>query len=284
MAVRTAFIVALLSAGFARPSDDITEFALASEGHRPQAIAAGPDGNLWVTEVIKHKIVRISPAGEITEFPVPSKTVGVIQGITAGPDGNIWFTSREENMIRRLTPAGAFDGEFKIPSMAADKNSLTPGSWPRVIAPGPDGNLWFAEMAANKIARITPKGEITEFPVPTPDSKPYCVVTGPDKAIWFTESGVDKIGRLDPKTGAVSEFPLPSAKSLAREIVTGSDGNLWFTENTANKIGRIAPDGKITEFPISTKDAQPFCIAAGPDGNMWFTLQANRIARLSLRK
>ena len=33
-----------------------------------------------------------------------------------------------------------------------------------------------------------------------------------------------------------------------------------------------------------TKDAQPFCIAAGPDGNIWFTLQANRIARLSLKK
>src|SRR6185503_18318904 len=100
---------------FPKPGD-IVEFELASEGHRPQAIAAGPDGNLWVTEVIRHKIVRVTPAGQITEFPVPSKAVGVLQGIAAGPDGAIWFTSREENMIRRISPTGQFEGEFRIPS------------------------------------------------------------------------------------------------------------------------------------------------------------------------
>ena len=209
MLLRAAIAAVLLLA--ARKPGDITEFELSSEGHRPQAIAPGPDGNLWVSEVIKHKIVKITPAGQITEFPVPSKSVGVIQGIAAGPDGAIWFTSREENMIRRMTTAG----EFKIPSGAADKNSPVVGSWPREIAQGPDGNLWFAEMGANKIARITPKGEITEFPLPTPDSKPYCVVSGPDKALWFTESGVDKIGRIDPKSGTITEFPLPAAKSFS---------------------------------------------------------------------
>jgi hypothetical protein len=168
-----------------------------------------------VTDVIKHKIVR-DARGEITEFPVPSKTVGVIQGIAAGPDGAIWFTSREENMIRRMSPTGRFEGEFRIPSTSSDKFASN-GSWPRVIAAGPDGNLWFAEMAANKIARITAKGEITEFAIPTADSKPYCVATGPDQAVWFTESGADKIGRLDPKSGAIAEYPLPSPKSFPRE-------------------------------------------------------------------
>src|SRR5689334_18407534 len=96
MPLRTLAAAALFLASL-KPGD-IVEFELPSEGHRPQAIAKGPDGNLWVTEVLKHKIVRITPAGAITEFPVPSKTVGVIQGIAAGPDGNVWFTSREENM------------------------------------------------------------------------------------------------------------------------------------------------------------------------------------------
>jgi len=159
----------LLAAALGGPGKaEIQEFALPSEGHRPQAIAPGPDGNMWVTEVLKHKILRVSPDGTITEFPVPSKsTVGVLQGIAGGSDGNVWFTSREENMIRRLSPAGEFNGEFAIPSKSLDPKSLTPGSWPRVIVPGSDGNLWFAEMAANKIGRITPSGEITEFPIPT---------------------------------------------------------------------------------------------------------------------
>src|SRR5471032_3355513 len=93
----------LLAAAIGGPGKaEIQEFALATEGGRPQAIAPGPDGNMWVTEVIKHKILRVSPDGKITEFPVPSKTVGVLQGIAAGADGNVWFTSREENSIRRM--------------------------------------------------------------------------------------------------------------------------------------------------------------------------------------
>src|SRR3954471_10363108 len=75
----------------------IQEFALSSPGHRPQAIVAGPDGNLWVTEVLKHKIIRITPKGEIQEFPVAGEGVGVLQGISPGPDRKLYFTSREEN-------------------------------------------------------------------------------------------------------------------------------------------------------------------------------------------
>src|SRR5476651_1358623 len=78
---------------FAADEPEMTEFPLATEGHRPQAITAGPDGNLWATEVIKHIILRITPAGEITEFPVPGTGVGVLQGIAAGADNTIWFTS-----------------------------------------------------------------------------------------------------------------------------------------------------------------------------------------------
>ena len=251
-------------------SNEITEFPLASDGHRPQGITSGPDGNLWVTEVLKHKILRVTPVGQITEFQIPGNKVGVIQGIAAGSDGNIWFTSREENSIRRISSTGEFNGEFKIPSSSSLKGSLTNGCWPRIIAAGPDGNLWFAEMAANKIGRITPKGEISEFPVPTADSQPYCVVTGPDKNIWFTESVTDKIGRLDPKTGAIVEFPIPTPKSYTREITAGGDGNLWFAENTGNKIGRMTLKGEVTEFPIPTAGSHPVGIACGPDGNVWF--------------
>src|SRR4051794_41116909 len=204
--ILTAFLVAA--------DGPITEFPLSSEGHRPQAVVAGPDGNVWVTEVIKKKIIRVTPKGEITEFPVPGTGVGVLQGIAAGPDGNLWFTSREENTVRRMTTKGEFTGTFPIPSKAAKPDKFNAGSWPRGIAAGPDGNVWFAEMAAHKIGRITPDGTITEYAVPTAGGGPYGVVTGADKMIWFTESTAGKIGRLDPATGTITEFPLPDPKAF----------------------------------------------------------------------
>src|SRR5438309_677700 len=96
----TALVAMVLLLGVAH-AGEIAEVALKSEGHRRQALTIGPDGNLWATEVLKHELLRITPTGEITEFPVSGKGVGVLQGIAGGPDGNIWFTSREENSIRR---------------------------------------------------------------------------------------------------------------------------------------------------------------------------------------
>src|SRR5206468_11869779 len=133
------FTAALTAAPAGGP---VTEFELASPGHRPQAIVAGPDGNLWVTEVIKHKILRVTPDGAITEFPVPGERVGVLQGIAAGADGNLWFTSREENAIRRVSPKGEINGTFPIPAKALKPDKFNQGAWPRGIAAGPDGNGW----------------------------------------------------------------------------------------------------------------------------------------------
>src|SRR5260370_37288280 len=48
----------------------ITEFPLLSNDSGPSGITAGPDGNLWFTQA-GGKIGRITPAGNITEFPLP---------------------------------------------------------------------------------------------------------------------------------------------------------------------------------------------------------------------
>src|SRR5262249_58446573 len=81
--------------------------------------------------------------------------------------------------------------EFPLP--AAD-------SRPNGIVPGPDGNLWFTEIDGNRIGRITPGGDITEFPLPTnaqgQSSQPVAILVGPDRALWFTMSNASRIGRI----------------------------------------------------------------------------------------
>src|SRR5438067_13217883 len=60
--------------------------------------------------------------------------------------------------------------------------SLADGSSPYGIVTGPDGNLWFTEFAANKIARMTPDGSsVTEFADGlSPSSCPHGITVGPD--------------------------------------------------------------------------------------------------------
>jgi len=112
------------------------------------ALTAGPDGNLWFTELgdAQHgdMIGRMTLTGVITQFFLPTPN-SEPRGITAGPDGNLWFAEVNANQIGRITPTGTIT-EFALP---------TPNSRPGGVTVGPDGNFWFTEFYANQIGRIT---------------------------------------------------------------------------------------------------------------------------------
>ena len=243
-------------------SGNMTTFPLTSS--TTQSIVAGPDGALWFTEPTlsaNDKIGRMTTAGALTEFPVPTAN-GFPWRIAAGADGNLWFTELSSGKVGRVTPSGVVT-EFSPP---------TANSSPQGIAAGPDGNMWFAEQAANRIARVTPAGTFTEFVVPTPNAGVDGMTGGPDGNVWFTESS--RIGRITP-TGSITEFLLPTPNSSSRNITAGPDGNLWFTEQSGPRIGKITPAGVITEFAAPDgANPNPFGITAGPDGNLWY-VEAN---------
>ena len=70
----------------------------------PYALAAGPDGALWVTLVHSGSIARVTVGGDVTVYPVAPECRPSI--ITAGPDGALWFTRTGDDRIGRITTAG----------------------------------------------------------------------------------------------------------------------------------------------------------------------------------
>jgi virginiamycin B lyase len=170
--------------------------------------------------------------------------------------------------------------EFPIPTSGGD---------PVDIVSGPDGNLWFTEVAG-KIGQINPTTHaIAEFPVPTAGVEAADITAGPDGNLWFTEFSPDfkinQIGMINPTTHAIAEFPVPTASSEPLGITAGPDGNLWFTEAAASQIGTINPTTHvITEFLIPNSPrggSVPSGITTGPDGNLWFTEVANNIGEIN---
>ncbi len=289
----------------------ISEFPVPTAQSAPHDIVTGPDGALWFTENGAGKIGRITTAGVITEFAIPTDsdpkglavgpdgalwfseslggkigritTGGVVTefpisiaipvGMAAGSDGALWFTGGYGSKIGRITTAGAV-AEFPVPSGGG--SFLSEG-----IAAGPDGALWFTENGPNKIGRCTTAGVITEFAIPTAFSTPYSITAGPDGALWFTEWSGNKIGRITTG-GVITEFPVPTAIAHLYGIAAGPDGALWFAEGSGNKIGRITTGGVITEFPFAAANRGPFGITTGPDGAVWFTEgSANQIGRIT---
>jgi streptogramin lyase len=277
--IRAAVFAGILATLAAAPAGAITinEFPVPTSGVSPAGITAGPDGDLWFTELEGNAVGRITTAGTVVnQFPVASALSSPVSGgITVGPDGNLWFAAYEGNQIGRITTAGAVT-LFDVPTSQAG---------PADIVAGPDGNLWFTELNASKIGRITTTGAFKEFVVPTGGAGPAGIAVGPDGNLWFTEENTAKVGRLTT-AGVFHEFTLPDADAQPEPaptgITLGPDGNLWFTELSGNNVGRITPAGVITDFPLPTATAGSVFITAGPDGNLWFTeFEANQIGMVT---
>lgn len=290
----------------------ITEFSRGiTPGAVAQGIAMGPDGNMWFTERDADKIGRITPAGVVTEFPVPAGSLPF--DIAAGHDGNMWFTEFRAGAIGRI----AMDGTL-LPEIP-----LTAGAGPTGIAIDAIGQVWVAEPGIGELARYnaTLMRPLSESRAGI-TSSPWGVATGPDFAVWFTEIGADQLGRhgsMDagsgersaprgegiaagsdgaiwfaaPNQNGYSRFVigrtgtgsvgLPTASSFPVDIAPGPDGRMWLTENDGNKVARVRDGDPLEEFSagISPRGA-PYGIAAGSDGAMWFTESGgDRIGRIT---
>ncbi len=158
------------------------------KGVSQPAMTFGPDGNLWLTN--GDEIVRFTPNGQATTFPVPLTNTQQRSGITTGPDGNLWFTLNDgvTPAIGRITPSGEVTS-FPLPHPVYRHGHPTPGaSYPGAITSGPDGRLWFTN-GVGKIGRINPNnGRITEIKLPKP-TEAIAIASGPDGNVWYTASG-----------------------------------------------------------------------------------------------
>src|SRR6266567_1792250 len=219
-----------------------------NSGTGPQDITSGPDGNLWFTEFWSNRIGRMTPAGALTEFPIPTADSGP-RGIVSGPDGNVWFVESSFNhtAIARITTAGDVT-EYPLGGSPIDQLQ------PNEIVAGPDGNLWFSQghpsAPQGEVGRITPSGAVTMIPFPA-GGRPYGLAVGPDGNVWVTDPGGNSIARMSP-AGAFRQFALPTRTSGPLGITTGKDGRMWFTEGgRIGSIGVTVPEAKLSARILS---------------------------------
>jgi streptogramin lyase len=270
------------------PAGAVTEFALPKAGALPTAIATGPDGNLYFTEAgftsdhgfTALHVGRISPAGKVSEFSLGFSAFAE-GGITAGPDGNLYFSFGDNNgeEVGRITPAGAIrvilvpggidpgaittgpDGNLWVtdPDDSRIIRLTTAGVGTSFALPagilssrggitgGPDGNIWFTGRSF--IGRITQKGAVTEFALPTKDSNTGAITAGPDGNLYFAGSSSGAgIGRITT-SGVITAIAVPASGGIA----SGPDGNIWLTE-----------DGEIAQLVLTKPATASPAVAVAP--------------------
>ena len=189
---------------------------------------------MWFTLRGANSIGRITTAGNITTFPLPTGG-SEPREIVLRPGRGPLVYRYARNRIGRIDTSGAIT-EFTIP---------TSNSGPIGITSGPDGALWFTEETANKIGRVTTAGVFTEFDVPTPNSGLRLITSAADGALWFTELSANNIGRITT-AGVFTEYEVEPAPGgggtpFPLGITAGPDFAVWFTESSTvtPRIGRI---------------------------------------------
>jgi streptogramin lyase len=182
-------------------SGALTKHVTGVEGNAA-SLAPGPDGNVWATTSgAENPILRITPAGAVTQFTAglsPSYAPG---GIAQGSDGNMWFVDQgfADRTFGTITPAGSIS-ELAPPVGLQESRFLT-----QPVAPGPDGSIWFGDAGgliggANAVGRINTSQVATEFSSGFgSESLIVSIAPGEDGNVWFlfhTLSGAQGIGRV----------------------------------------------------------------------------------------
>jgi virginiamycin B lyase len=242
----------------AAPAAKLVQHRVPTDGASPSHIVEAADGNFWFTESFlndqnaqPHNVARITPGGDVTEFPVCDFCFPT--DIAQGSDGNLYYT-RNDAPLGRVAPDGTNLGIV---------GTLFQFNGGGVGASGDD--LWITDFNNLSVWRYDiPTDTLTEFPAP--GTTPLDVAVDAGGTVWFAD-GNGAIGRLDPTTGAVTTTPVPG---FPREIAVASDGTVWFTERfTPQGVGRLVPaTSEVTVFPL---DGGPLSLAATASGGMWVT-------------
>jgi virginiamycin B lyase len=96
--------------------------------------------------------------------------------------------------------------------------------------------LWFVEIGAGQIGRISTDGRVEEFPLPDRACRPHAITADLATGVcWFTEWGTGRVGSITPE-GHIEEYDLPNPASEPHGLTLGPDGALY----VALEIGAVA--------------------------------------------
>ena len=187
-----------------------------------RSIVQGPDHNVWFTDPCSNSIARVTPAGHVDKFAVPSSYQP--QFITTAPDGNLWFSVHTPNMVAKTDTSGHI-------TFVPIRQAFVP----REIIDGHDGFLYLVDSYLGNVVRIALDGSSTNYSFGADFSRAQDVgfALGPDHQMWMVSTS-GKLMKFNPRTGTFSnaiDLPAGQGKPPVGEkgIVTGSDKDMWFT-------------------------------------------------------
>ena len=198
--------------GVLTPSDGKIEQIELGPGSAPHGVIIGPDGAPWITDGGLNAIVRVDPrTKQVRKWPLPTESTNANLN-TAAFDGagRIWFTG-QSGWYGRLDPTTGEMQVWKAPR----------GRGPYGITATPSGEIYYASLAGNYIARIdTASGIATVIEPPTAQQGARRLASDKQGRIWVSCWNSGQVSRYDPSSGSWREWTLPFSVPMRSKIRT----------------------------------------------------------------
>ena len=274
--------------------------------NHPAGVAADAIGNLYIADHDNNRIRRVSPSGILTTvagtgtpgnsgdgLPATLATLNGPSAVSVDWAGVVYITDAGNHRVRKIALDGTMQPvvsgltapDYAIPGLAgdlyvADTNMgailrLAGGTLtvvkdklkgPRGLALDTQGNLYFTEMDAARVSRLSPDGTVAQFAagfwnIP----RSVAINSG---GIFVVDTGLQQIVQLDSSghptviagTGAPGFSGDGGAAPEAQlgfpwDISTGTGGMLYFADLDNNRIRALTPVTEALVAPVSLLDA-----------------------------
>jgi len=214
------------------PKDGKIDLIPLGEGSAPHGVIVGPDGAPWITDSGLNAIVRADPASrEVRAWKLPEeKWYTNLNTASFDKRGRIWFTG-QNGIYGRLDPKS---GEMKVFDAPRGRGAYG-------IATTPGGDVYYASLAGNHIARIDVDTDAaTVIEPPTKEQGARRVWSDSKGNIWVSEWRSGQVSRYDPKAGAWKSWKAPGEKPQVYAVYVDPDV-VWVSEWSANAMLRFDP-------------------------------------------
>jgi sugar lactone lactonase YvrE len=252
----------------------------------PAGIAVDSSGNVYVSVLTNSTILKITPAGAVTNFAGTAKVTGHADGIGSqasfygpmgmaiGSTGNLYVVDNGNSTIRMISPSGVVTTLAGSPGQVGSSDGQGSAArfyYPQGLTLDAQGNVYVADSWNHTIRKVTPAGLVTTVAgtpghagaIDGPSASalfdvPAAVAFDGMGNLYVADSGDGLMRKISP-AGVVSTVPGPwgpggqvagwggyNIQGGVAGLAADSAGNIYVANTALDSIEEISADGIVS--------------------------------------
>lgn len=227
----------------------------------PHGVIVGPDRAAWVTESGQNAIARVDSATRAVKlFPLPQEFPDAnLNTATFDRKGILWFTG-QSGVYGRVDPATGKVEAWKAPK----------GAGPYGITTTPNGEVWYASLAGDHIAKIdTVSGDALMVQPPKNGVGPRRIWSDSKGLLWVSFWHTGEVGRYDPINKTWKVWALSNSGTGCYAVYVDDKDKVWLSDFSANAVVRFDPANEQFEVFKSNRGGAAVRQLLGRPGEIW---------------